>query len=1450
MDYNKLNKYLGWGVFFIALITYMLTLEETVSLWDCGEYIATSNKLEVGHPPGAPLFMMINRLVSAFAGPESVAWCVNAVSAVCSAFTILFLFWTITFIGRKLALSDFTIASLGTNAKSSVLDSVEKTKKTITDGQAWAILGSGLIGSLVYTFSDSFWFSAVEAEVYAMSSFFTALVFWAIFKWESVADEKKSDRWLVFIMFMIGLSIGVHLLNLLAIPAMAYVYYFKKFKKTTLLGFLLTGVIGLVGLLLIQNFIIPSTISIAAWFELFFTNSLGMPFNSGTIFFFLFLAGSIAFGLMYTRKNNYVNFNTGLLSLAVLFIGYSCFAMIPIRSNADLPIDENNPENLVALHRYLQREQYGDWPLLSGTSWHAETTPGARNPGDQWADRSDVYVRSYVVEKGGEDVIGFHVSELAEAEAYVKENGGEIIEKYYLSEERKNQKPTYKSEFKIFFPRMYSSNGSHITQYKNWSGYTTEGKDPLTDSETGKVFKNRNGDPVYLPSFGENMTYFGRYQINHMYWRYFMWNFAGRQNDDHNQYGDILLGNWKSGVGFIDAERLGDQSKLSDVRKNAPANNSFYFLPLILGLIGFIFHLAKAPKDWFVVLLLFLFTGFMIVIFLNQKPLEPRERDYAYAGSFYVFAIWVGLGVYALYEALATMKLKDLAIPSAVTFGLGLVRYIAETVSENNHSVSYSIFFMSVIAIGVLAALTFLKNLKENGKAAAGLVTGIALIAPIVMAVGGWDDHDRSNRQTAREMAKNYLKPCANQAIIFTNGDNDTFPLWYIQDVEGFRTDVRTVNLSLFNTDWYVEQMTRRAWDSDPLPISYKEHQYRSGGLSDQVFLLEGILNQYYGYMNSILSEAAGQGVASPKPAGIDGAMVEACKYAPEDVEMIIGRIRADFAKYGPQLGITTGAPIDITILQALNENKAHGNQPMPLKVAMDYVKSGNYTIDLGGGQFLAYIPAKKFRIPVDKQAVLAREDSLRKADAINDLMIPEGRESEILDNIDWEIGKSYIIKNNLMILDLIAHSDWERPIYFAATGGRDTYMGLENFLQMEGLVYRLAPLRNRGNGGYLYGGINSEKMYRMLVEEFDWGNLHGDINVDYYTRRPISNFRIQYLALAKALNDEGKFEKAQNALNKCLEVFPDKNIPNEPRVMYSFIDEYLANANGLSEIGAMDLSDAAVEKAKALAEDLTNKIAQEIEFFTSLRRDLMLETAPTGVTKEMETNISILQQILQSYGKFVSQIYTVNELKDFGIYEDFIQEQSIVKTERLELMMGNNSSKLSNESKQAMANLYKHLIDQTFKVTHQAFAKIEKDLAEASEAEDDGYLLSASLRKEDPKKQPTNFIPFADNQFRRVMFNVSQLLQEKGVDLIRTPISAVPADVLKEIQVISENSIGKYNMIGKKLVYSYFKPLMPYYGKYANDLNGLMNLGAQEQQQVIEAIRLCKMYKLVYQEN
>ena len=1305
MDYNKLNKYLGWGVFFIALITYMLTLEETVSLWDCGEYIATSNKLEVGHPPGAPLFMMINRLVSAFAGPESVAWCINAVSALCSAFTILFLFWTITFIGRKLALSNFSLSDLGSSS-SSILNTSNEKIKSITEGQKWAILGSGLIGSLVYTFSDSFWFSAVEAEVYAMSSFFTALVFWAIFKWESVADEKKSDRWLVFIMFMIGLSIGVHLLNLLAIPAMAYVYYFKKFKKTTWQGFIITGVVGMFGLLLIQNFIIPSTISIAAWFELFFTNSLGMPFNSGTIFFFLFLAGSIAFGLMYTRKNNYVNFNTGLLSLAVLFIGYSCFAMIPIRSNADLPIDENNPENLVALHRYLQREQYGDWPLLNGPSWHAETTPGARNPGDQWADRSDVYIRSFVVQNAGEDVKGFHISELAEAEAYVKEHGGEIVEKYYLSEERKNQKPTYKSEFMMFFPRMYSSNASHITQYKNWSGYDPSERDGLEDAESGKLYKDRQGNKVVLPSFGENMAYFGKYQINHMYWRYFMWNFAGRQNDDHNQYGDILLGNWKSGVGFIDAERLGDQSQLSDVRKSAPANNSFYFLPLILGLIGFVFHLAKSPKDWFVVLLLFLFTGLMIVVFLNQKPLEPRERDYAYAGSFYVFAIWVGLGVYALYEALSSLKLKDLAIPAAVAFGLGIVRYIAETVSENDHSVSYSIFFMSVIAFGVLAALTFAKSLKENAKAAGGLVTGLALIAPIVMAVGGWDDHDRSNRQSAREMAKNYLKPCANQAIIFTNGDNDTFPLWYIQDVEGFRTDVRTVNLSLFNTDWYVEQMTRRAWKSDPLPISFKEHQYRSGGLSDQVFLLEGILNQYYGYMNSVLSAAANPSAVVNKPEGIDKAMVEACKYAPEDVEMIINRVKSDFAKYGPQLGITNGAPIDVSILQAINENKVHGNQPMPLKEAMNYVKNGNHTIDLGGGQFLAYIPAKKFRIPVDKQAILAREDSLKNAGAINDLMIPEGQASRMVDNIDWELGSSYIIKNNLMILDLIAHSNWERPIYFAATGGKDTYLGLQNYLQMEGLVYRLAPIKNTGSG-YMHGGINSEKMYRMLVEEFDWGNLHGDVNVDYYTRRPIANFRIQYNSLASALISEGKFEKALNALNKCLEVFPDKNIPYEATVMFQFVSNYYNVANGLAEAGDMGNSISAAKAGKELAENLLNKAAQEVNFFTSLRADLMIDNSrPTGVSKELETNLSILQQIAQDLNRINKQ-HNPNA------------EDIAAKPSKLDAGSKNEIKELAGKANAiASENLVK------------TFTKINQDLVDASENENDDLVSRIRSRK------------------------------------------------------------------------------------------------------------------------
>lgn len=707
MNFKKLNDITGWVVFAIATLVYFLTLEPTASWWDCGEYISTAYKLQVGHPPGAPLFQMLGRFFSlfAFGDTSKVALMINAMSALSSSFTILFLFWTITLLARKFMMHG---------------DQAEDKGRQI------AVLAAGAVGALAYTFSDSFWFSAVEGEVYAMSSFFTALVFWAILRWEQVADEPHHYRWLIFIAYLIGLSIGVHLLNLLALPAIVYVYYFKKYTPNWK-GIVIAGVSSLMILGFIMSFLVPQIVNLASKFELFFVNTLGLPFNTGTILYFALIIAAIVFGLDYTRKKGKVVWNTVILSLMFIMIGYSSFFMIVIRANANTPINENEPSDAISLLSYLNREQYGDWPLLHGQYYSA--------PVVDYEDGSPVYVKD---KKAG---------------------------KYVITDERNNTKPIYDERFTTVFPRMWSNQKpSHINIYKQYG--EVKGT-PI------RVTKNDGSTETLIrPTFGENLKFFFSYQLSHMYVRYFMWNFVGRQNDVESQ-GEIEAGNWLSGIGFIDNMRLGDQGKLPDSMKN-PARARFYFLPLLLGLAGLFYHIVKHPRDTWVVFLLFVMTGVAIIVYLNQTPYQPRERDYAYAGSFYAFAIWIGFGVLWLY---------DLAS-----------KYLS------------------------------------NKQMAAGAVAALSLVAvPGIMAVEGWEGHDRSGKYAARDFAMNYMAQCDQGSILFTNGDNDTFPLWYVQEVENFRTDMRVVNYMLASGDWYVHQLGKKVYESNPLPLTLKPEQYNKG---------------------------------------------------------------------------------------------------------------------------------------------------------------------------------------------------------------------------------------------------------------------------------------------------------------------------------------------------------------------------------------------------------------------------------------------------------------------------------------------------------------------------------------------------------------------------------------------------------------------------------------------
>ncbi len=718
--YKKINNILGWIVFAIASTVYIITSEPTMSFWDCGEYISTAFKLEVGHPPGAPLFQLIGRFFSLFAFGDLtyVARMVNTMSALASGFTILFLFWTITMIARKIVLK----------------------KGEMTTSGMYTIMGAALVGSLAYTFTDSFWFSAVEGEVYAMSSFFTAIVVWAIFKWEEHSDEKHAYRWLILIAYLMGLSIGVHLLNLLAIPAITFVYYFKKYPNPGWKGMLVTAILSVLILAVVMYLIIPWIIKLAGLFELFFINSIGLPFNSGTIIYFILLIGGIIWGLWFTKKTGNPVWNAIILGITFIVIGYSSFLLLVIRSNADTPIDENNPENAMYLLAYLNREQYGDWPLLSGQYYNA--------PVIDRTDGNPVYAKDT---KTG---------------------------KYIVTDKREKVVPVYDPRFTTIFPRMWDQSEPRFEdEYKRWGKV----KGVPVEMQYGDNAETRN-----VPTFSENLAFFWNYQLVHMYYRYFMWNFVGRQNDNQGM-GDKLDGNWKSGIKFIDSMRLGPQDIPES--RTSKGDNSFYFIPLLLGLIGIWFTVKNDKQSAWVIFLLFVMTGIAIVLYLNSHSPQPRERDYSFAGSFYAFAIWVGLAIPQIVEWLHKKTGMFAAQIISVVFGLGVVS---------------------------------------------------------LMAQQGWDDHDRSNRYTALAIAENYLNSCAPNAIFFTNGDNDTFPLWYAQEVEGIRTDVRVVNLSLLNTEWYIDQMKRKAYDSEPVPFSLTKDKYRQGN-HDVTYLIEdeGLKDSY-----------------------------------------------------------------------------------------------------------------------------------------------------------------------------------------------------------------------------------------------------------------------------------------------------------------------------------------------------------------------------------------------------------------------------------------------------------------------------------------------------------------------------------------------------------------------------------------------------------------------------
>ncbi len=1071
--FKLFNNIFGWIVFAIAASVYLLTIEPTTSFWDCGEFISSADGLQVGPPPGAPFFMLTGRFFTLFASdPSQVAMMMNAFSALSSAFCILFLFWTITHLARKIVIGN---------------------SKEMNAGQMIGILGSGLVGALVYTFSDTFWFSAVEAEVYAYSSFFTAIVFWAILKWEDVADEPYANRWLVLIAYLMGLSIGVHLLNLLAIPALVLVYYYKKYKPTTKGTFVALGVSLLLLAVLLYG-LIPGFVEVAGWFELLFVNGMGMSFNIGTVVYTIFVIASIVWAVWETsqsggktddRKTMRVNvsfilavtllgipffggriflgiiliaaltwflfwkkhlvnmamLNLVLLCFTVILLGYSSYAMIIIRSSANPPMDQNSPDDVFSLKSYLNRDQYGDTPLLYGETYASEMK---RN------------------KDGG----------------YLSDDGAAIWEKRVNSPQeagdkyiRTGYKKKYKYDFNMLFPRMFSKQPSHIEAYKEWAGIKGSRR----------------------PTFGESLTFFFRYQIDFMYFRYFMWNFAGRQNDIQGN-GEITNGNWISGINALDQFRVGDQTNLPEEMMNNKGRNVYYFLPLLLGILGIFYQLSKGKEgmqSFWITFILFFMTGLAIVLYLNQTPYQPRERDYAYAGSFYAFCIWIGLGVLSITEILSKALDKRIS---------------------------------------------------------ATLATLVCLPVPILMANQNWDDHDRSGRYTARDFGQNYLMTLPENAIIFTNGDNDTFPLWYNQEVEGARTDTRVTNLSYLQMAWYADQMKRQAYTSDALPISFQSYQYSNGKL-DVAYLLEMI------------------------------------------------------------------------------------DEPMNLKTAIELLKSNDpkykRLVAQRYGDDFDFLPTRKFFLPVDSAAAL-------KTGTVS----PENA-GKIVSQMDLNFSKkSYLGKHEMVILDMLQHNNWERPIYFAVTVGSDSYMGLQDYFQLEGMAYRVVPVKGASR-------VNTEVMYDNMMNKFKWGGIENpNVYLDENNLRMTATLRHMFSRLAGGLIAEGKKEKALTALDYCMEVIPSKTVP------YTYVCIVLANQ--YYQLGEK-------EKAEAILNEMLQTSLEHLAWFTSSLTDSQLRSAAADFAQ----HFGIFQEILN-----LSKNYGNEELmkENYPLYLEYDNVYS--------KLFGNNASR------------------------------------------------------------------------------------------------------------------------------------------------------------------------------
>ncbi|MEM8847181.1 MAG: DUF2723 domain-containing protein [Bacteroidota bacterium] len=1023
-DFKKWDTILGWVSFTIAFIVYALTVEPTGSFWDAGEYITTSAKLQVGHPPGAPLLQMIGAFFAmfAFGDTSKVALMVNSVSIVSSAFAVLFTFWIITNLTCKMVIK----------------------KKPLTNSKAIAVLGSGLVGALTFTFSDSFWFNAVETEVYAMASFIMALLLWLGLKWTDSLDEKRGNRWLLLICFLVGFTFGIQFMGFLAIPSIGLLYYFKKYKTTTVKNFLLANIIVITLLILVYKFSLTYVLKLFSWGEVFFINTIGLPFNSGTIIIGILFIAAFYFGLRYTRKNQFYMGNTIVLCLMFLILGFSSWLMLPIRANADTVVNENDPSDARSLLAYYNREQY----------------PGVESP-FYGAYYSDTFAPA------GDDI--------DDRPKYEKD---EKLGKYVIVNSYKNALQGPNAKHVGLLPRLWSD--QHAENYMRYFGTldfrikseyisNNELRDAVAQFKAAHAQGDLDSDQyirflrdfseyieVEPPSLWENIQYLFEFQFGYMYMRYFMWNFVGRQNDIQGRYDGN--GNWLSGIGFADSLRLGSQKNLPSEWKNNKARNTYFFLPLLLGIIGIVFQISRNPKQFWVLFVFFMFTGLAIQFYTNPYIFQPRERDYSLVGSFFIFCIWIGLGVYGLFDE-------------------------------------------------------FRKLL--SAKIAAPVITTLCLIAvPLLMGFQNWDDHDRSGRYTAQSAAKAYLDSCQEDAgaILFTIGDNDTFPLWYAQEIEGYRTDVRIVNTSLFATDWYIDQMKRKAYESEPIPSQLTHDKYHYGA-RDAVYY-QGISDNRWNIKDFI------NWIGSDKPQ--------------TKFKFLLEKQGADLSQYS----------------------------------------EGNLDI--------VYYPTNKVRIPVNKKNVL--ESGLVK----------EKDSALIVDYIDIDLPQSALPKNRILMLDLIANNDWKRPIYFSG-GSFDSaeYIWMKDYLQLDGLIYKLVPIRTKNRNSFEMGRIDSDLTYN-IIKDWDWGNSgSSEIYHDPQTRSQGLSYRTMLARLTETLIAENEIEKAKDVINIAM-----TNLPFEFFGFYAFVEPFL---DGYYKVGE-------TEKARELYEKLRKVYQERLDYYAAVPLDEQYE--------------------------------------------------------------------------------------------------------------------------------------------------------------------------------------------------------------------------------------------------